>query len=82
MEDRARGRVEFGDPAARLADVASEERASLVVVGWRGRRFPRSSRLLTRLMRRCECPVVVVRRAAEADDDTTDRERIAPLADC
>ena len=77
----ARGRVELGDPAARLAEVAREERASLVVVGWRGRRFPRSSRLLNRLMRRCDCPVVVVRRAAGADDDRADRERIAPLAD-
>lgn len=33
----ARGRVEFGEPAARLAAVADETEASLIVVGARGR---------------------------------------------
>jgi nucleotide-binding universal stress UspA family protein len=59
----AERRVEVGEPAEALARIASEEAATLIVVGSRphGRRHPRlRSRLAGDLAATAACPVVVV----------------------
>jgi nucleotide-binding universal stress UspA family protein len=57
-------RVEVGDPAERLAQVAAEERASLILVGARARRRHwrplRRSHLARDLAGVAHCPVLVV----------------------
>ena len=55
----ARGRVELGDPVSRLLHVATDESASLLVLGWRARRFF-GRRSIGRLLRGSPCPVVLV----------------------
>jgi nucleotide-binding universal stress UspA family protein len=60
---RAERRVEVGEPAEALARIASEEAASLIIVGSRrqGRRRPRlRSGLAGGLAAAAPCPVVVV----------------------
>jgi nucleotide-binding universal stress UspA family protein len=57
-------RIEFGDPAERLAQVAAEERAALILVGARARRRgwrpSLRSDLSGELARVTTCPVLVV----------------------
>ena len=60
---QAEGRVEIGEPAEALAQIASEEAASLIVVGSRraGRWRPRlQSSVAGDLAAAAPCPVVVV----------------------
>jgi nucleotide-binding universal stress UspA family protein len=64
LTDGARGRVELGDPVRGLVNAATDENASLLVLGWRGRRLF-GGRLIGRLMRRSPCPVVLVRAPAQ-----------------
>jgi nucleotide-binding universal stress UspA family protein len=66
-EQRLRGadqRIEVGDPAERLAEIAAEERAALILVGARaqGRRWRPTLRsdLSRDLARVTSCPVLVV----------------------
>jgi nucleotide-binding universal stress UspA family protein len=59
----AEQRIEVGDPAERLAQVAAEERAALIVVGARAQRRLRStlrSDLSQDIARVTPCPVFVV----------------------
>jgi nucleotide-binding universal stress UspA family protein len=57
-------RIEFGDPAERLAQVAAEERAALILVGGRAQRHgwrpSLRSDLSRELVRVTTCPVLVV----------------------
>lgn len=72
----AEQRVEIGDPAERLAQVAEEERAALVIVGARTQRRwrPRLRNNLSQdVARVTSCPVLVVPPAA------TDRAARDPL---
>ena len=67
LNDGADRRVEVGAPAQELARVASEEAASLILVGSRKRRCWRRrgmSRLAADLSGTAGCPVVVVPPAA------------------
>jgi nucleotide-binding universal stress UspA family protein len=65
----AERRVAVGFPAERLADIADEERADLIVVGSRGR-GPFKAAFLgsvsNELIGMARCPVVVVPRGADA----------------
>jgi nucleotide-binding universal stress UspA family protein len=61
-------RVEVGDPAERLADVADEEDAELIVVGSRGRGAFKAAVLgsvSSRLVAVARCPVLIVPTAPE-----------------
>ncbi|HET8812131.1 MAG TPA: universal stress protein [Gaiella sp.] len=61
--DRAEQRVVTGIPAERLADLADDERAQLIVVGSRGRGPLRSALLgsvSTSLIGLARCPVLIV----------------------
>jgi nucleotide-binding universal stress UspA family protein len=61
--DGAETRVEVGDPAERLAQVAADERASLILVGARAKRRWRPllrSDLAGELAGATHCPVLVV----------------------
>lgn len=73
-------RIEVGDPAERLAEVAAEERAALILVGARaqGRRWRPTLRsdLSRDLARVTTCPVLVV---PPPPDDRASREPL-PLA--
>jgi nucleotide-binding universal stress UspA family protein len=63
----AAGRVEFGFPAERLAEIADDEEAELVVVGSRGRGAFTSALLGSvshEVIGLARCPVLVVRDAA------------------
>ena len=64
-------RVELGNPFTRLAELADEVNAALVVVGTRGRR-PLASALFgsvsQTLARQSPCPVMVIPRSASPDD--------------
>jgi universal stress protein A len=62
---RARGLVRPGLPAQGLCDVASEERADLVVVGGRGRECFAGvvlGSVAERVLRDAPCPVLMVRK--------------------
>jgi nucleotide-binding universal stress UspA family protein len=63
LDGRTERRPEVGDPAERLARVAAEERADLIVIGGRRtRRFRRGAgpELAAELAAASPCPVVVV----------------------
>ncbi len=60
LERGVRGRVELGDPVEHLAAVAAQERASIVVVGWKRSWRPFAQSFAERLMRRCPCPVLLI----------------------
>jgi nucleotide-binding universal stress UspA family protein len=71
--DGAEVRVAFGLPAERLAELADEERAELIVVGSRGRGALKSALLGSvshDVIALADCPVLVV--PAPADDDGLD----------
>ena len=53
-------RVAVGNPADRLVVTAADEKASLIVVGSSGPRFPLSGSVSAEVSRRASCPVVVV----------------------
>lgn len=56
-------RLELGAPGEKLAEVAVEEEAGLIVIGWRGRGTVRSAlfgSVSRELARRASCPVVIV----------------------
>jgi nucleotide-binding universal stress UspA family protein len=73
-------RIEVGDPAQRLAEVAAEERAALIFVGARMRRHrwtPSLRRDLSReLARLSPCPVLVV---PPARNDPAGREPLVAV---
>lgn len=66
LEAGARGRVEIGATAPRLAAVAQDESASLLVIGCRRRRLLRN--VAAAVVRRAVCPVLVIPSTARAGD--------------
>jgi nucleotide-binding universal stress UspA family protein len=63
LEGRAERRLQLGDPVERLAEVADEQEAAMLVVGSRGRGALRSALLgsvSAGLLAKAPCPVVVV----------------------
>jgi hypothetical protein len=70
--------VDVGHPADRLVVAASEERASLIVVGSTGPRSSLLGSISADVSRRAPCPVVVVPPGADAlagGDGTADDDR-------
>jgi nucleotide-binding universal stress UspA family protein len=52
--------VDAGDPTDRLLAMAAKEKATLIVVGSQGPRFPTHHSVSAEISRRASCPVVVV----------------------
>jgi nucleotide-binding universal stress UspA family protein len=73
--------VELGQPAERLAAVAEQDEAPLIVVGSRGRGIVRRvlGSVSNRLARRAPCPVVIVSRAAAARGELFSTQQREPL---
>jgi nucleotide-binding universal stress UspA family protein len=66
--------VDVGDPADRLVAAATDEKASLIVLGSRGPRSPLVDSVSADVARRAPCPVVVVPPGATASWQTSESE--------